>query len=259
MDQPKVGVETFTLKTNIHCHGCEKKIRKLLQDIRGVDKFSIDAEQGRITISGTIDPQTLVKLLWKNGKKSELLWEPMVADQNDLQIDQSLKSQVNKHHVIDDTDVVQLQKLSEIKGLKTVEVTGNGMKITFKDGENVQNFAAKYDYSAARSMDRRAMHKKVYNGDHYVMDNDSDFYDNHHCCCSNQAMHTQYNHGCPPRNCNCTASHGNISLGIPLPGYTPSAPPVPEYYGNPPPQERSYDHLFYSAFIEDNPSGCVIM
>lgn len=113
MDQQKVGGENFILKTNIHCHGCEKKIRKLLQDIRGVDKFSIDAEQGRITVSGTIDPQTLMKLLRKTGKKSELLWEPMVADQNDLQID----SPVNNHHAIHDEDVVQLQKLSEIKGL----------------------------------------------------------------------------------------------------------------------------------------------
>lgn len=128
------------------------------------------------------------------------------------------------------------------------------MKITFKDDENVQNFSGKYDY--LRSMDRRAMTHKYYYGDHYVMDNDSDFNGNNHCCCSsNQAMHTQYNHiGCRPRNCNCMASHGNISLGIPLPGYTPSAPPVPEYYRNPPPQ-----YSFYSAFSEDNPSGCVIM
>lgn len=251
-----VGAETFILKTNINCPGCKKKIKKLLQDVQGVDKISIDAEQGRIKISGTVHPQTLMKLLQKNGKKSELLWEPMVT-QKDLQIVRRSKSPVNNHHIIHDKDVEQLQKLSEIKGLTTVEVTRNGMKITFKEDENVPD-----EFSAARRLDQRAMHKK-YNGDHGTNNYDCDFQSYHHqCSCSrNQAMYMHYCRNCPPTNCRCMqASDGNISVGIPLPGYMiPSAPQVPEYYQDPTPQEKSYDHPFHTAFSDDNPTGCIIL
>ncbi|WOG93912.1 hypothetical protein DCAR_0313200 [Daucus carota subsp. sativus] len=254
MDQSMVAAKTFVLKTNIHCSGCEKKIKKLLQDIGGVHRISIDAAQGEIKISGTIDPQTLLKLLQKNGKKSELVWEPLI-DQKDLKIMRRPKSPVNKYHGIHDEDVVsRLQKLSEIKGLKSVELTRDGVKITFKeDYENGQGFSGKSEACSARKSPGKAMHER---------------YDGEESCCSrNEARYKQYCDGCGrPKNCGCMASHGNISQGIPWrgpPGYFPSAPPeVPVYYpppAPPPPQDLAYSHPFYSTFSDDNPRSCNIM
>ncbi|KAG6501985.1 heavy metal-associated isoprenylated plant protein 33-like [Zingiber officinale] len=66
-------IQTCTLKVNIHCDGCKKKVKKLLQKIEGVYTTSIDAEQGKVTVSGNVDPATLIKKLAKAGKHAELL------------------------------------------------------------------------------------------------------------------------------------------------------------------------------------------
>ncbi|KAK1355486.1 hypothetical protein POM88_048742 [Heracleum sosnowskyi] len=78
MDQRTVGAETVIVKieTN-HCNGCMNNIKKSLQKIGGIHRICIDAEEGKITISGTIDPPTLAKILRKIKKKSEFLLKPM--------------------------------------------------------------------------------------------------------------------------------------------------------------------------------------
>lgn len=259
-----VAAQTFVLKTNIHCSGCEKKIKKLLQDIGGVHRISIDAVRGKVEISGTIDPQIVLKLLEKNGKKSELVWEPMI-DEKEAKITRRTKSAaVNKYYGIHDKDLVsELRKLSEIKGVKSIEVNRDGLKISFKENnENEQEFNGKSETCSARKSPGKAMHKK-YEGE-CVMNNDCDFRGKHDSGCSrNQAMYKQYCDGCGrPTNCRCMDSHGSsVSQGIPWPGYFPSAPPVPEYYpppAPPPPHGMAYNHPFYSTFSDDNPGSCII-
>ncbi|CAL9039106.1 unnamed protein product [Musa banksii] len=66
-------IQTCILRVNIHCDGCKKKVKKLLHKIDGVYTTSIDAEQGKVTVSGNVDPATLVKKLAKAGKHAELL------------------------------------------------------------------------------------------------------------------------------------------------------------------------------------------
>lgn len=255
-----VAAQTFVLKTNIHCGGCEKKLKKLLQDVEGVHKISIDAVQGKIEILGTTDPQIVLKLLQKKyWKKSELVWEPEpMIYQKDLQIIRRPMSHANNYHGILDKDiVVQLQKLSEIDGLKSVEVNRDGVKITFKeDGFNGEN-----ETCSARKSPRKAMH------------DDCNFRGNHDqlaSCSRNEGMYKQYCDGCCyPTNCICMASpsHGSISTGIPWPGsYFPSTPPeLAHIYYNPPPppapppHETPYNHSYYSTSSEDNPRSCVIL
>ncbi|THU54750.1 hypothetical protein C4D60_Mb10t28430 [Musa balbisiana] len=66
-------IQTCILKVNIHCDGCKKKVKKLLHKVDGVYTTSIDAEQGKVTVSGNVDPATLIKKLAKAGKHAELL------------------------------------------------------------------------------------------------------------------------------------------------------------------------------------------
>lgn len=263
MDRSMVAAQTFVLKTNIHCSGCEKKIKKLLQDIGGVHRISIDAMRGKIEISATIDPQIVLKLLEKNGKKSELVWERPMVGEKDLKSIGRTKSPVNNYYGIHDKDVVsELQRLSELKGLKSIEVNRDGIKINFKENnENEQEFSGKNGTCSARKSHGEAMHKKY--DREYVMDNDGDFPGNYHESCSrNQDMYKKFCDGCGrPTICRCTASHGSVSQGIPWPGYFPSAPPVPEYYPPPapPPYGMAYNHPLYSTFSDDNPRSCIIM
>ncbi|KAG6472087.1 hypothetical protein ZIOFF_069542 [Zingiber officinale] len=71
--QVLLRLQTCTLKVNIHCDGCKKKVKKLLHKVDGVYTTSIDAEEGKVTVSGNVDPAALLKKLAKAGKHAELL------------------------------------------------------------------------------------------------------------------------------------------------------------------------------------------
>ena len=77
-------VQTCVLKVNIHCDGCQKKVKKILNKIDGVYHTSIDPEQGKLTVSGVVDPATIIKKLNKAGKPAEL-WGSKAGVANQFQ------------------------------------------------------------------------------------------------------------------------------------------------------------------------------
>ncbi|CAM8988284.1 unnamed protein product [Rhodiola kirilowii] len=81
-------IQTCVLKVHIHCDGCKNKVKKILQKIEGVYKIHIDSELGRVTVSGNVDPATMIKKLIKSGKHAEQ-WAapPKAADKHRQQID----------------------------------------------------------------------------------------------------------------------------------------------------------------------------
>ncbi|XP_027363309.1 heavy metal-associated isoprenylated plant protein 34 isoform X1 [Abrus precatorius] len=70
--QDMMKIQNCLLKVNIHCDGCEQKVRKLLQKIDGVYSVNIDADQGKVLVSGHVDPAKLIKKLKRSGKHAEL-------------------------------------------------------------------------------------------------------------------------------------------------------------------------------------------
>ncbi|KAJ6430992.1 hypothetical protein OIU84_018492 [Salix udensis] len=70
--------KTWVLKVSIHCQGCKRKVRKVLQGIDGVYTTSIDSQQQRVTVTGNIEAGTLIKKLMKTGKHAEI-WPEKVA------------------------------------------------------------------------------------------------------------------------------------------------------------------------------------
>ncbi|KAH6757423.1 Heavy metal transport/detoxification superfamily protein [Perilla frutescens var. hirtella] len=77
-------IQTCVLKVNIHCDGCKQKVKKILQKIDGVYTTKIDSEQGKVTVSGNVDPATLIKKLTKNGKHAEIWGAPNPNINNQL-------------------------------------------------------------------------------------------------------------------------------------------------------------------------------
>ncbi|KAI9115010.1 hypothetical protein K1719_014023 [Acacia pycnantha] len=69
-------IQKSVLKVNIHCDGCKHKVKKILQKIDGVFTTEIDAEQGKVTVSGNVDPNVLIKKLAKSGKHAQLWGAP---------------------------------------------------------------------------------------------------------------------------------------------------------------------------------------
>lgn len=64
--------QTWVLKVSIHCEGCKKKVKKVLKGIEGVYTTVIDSQQHKVTVTGNVDAETLIKKLLRSGKHAEL-------------------------------------------------------------------------------------------------------------------------------------------------------------------------------------------
>ncbi|KAJ0881034.1 putative heavy metal-associated domain, HMA, heavy metal-associated domain superfamily [Helianthus annuus] len=84
-----VKIQTCSLKVNIHCDGCKRKVKKILQKVEGVYTINIDPEQSKVTVSGVVDPNTLIKKLAKSGKLAEI-WG--AASKPNQQINNQMKN-----------------------------------------------------------------------------------------------------------------------------------------------------------------------
>ncbi|KAL3525509.1 hypothetical protein ACH5RR_013881 [Cinchona calisaya] len=79
-----VKIQTHVLKVQIHCDGCARKVKKLLKRIEGVYLVSIDTEEQKVKVSGTVDCATLIRKLTKSGKHAEL-WRPYHRQNQNVQ------------------------------------------------------------------------------------------------------------------------------------------------------------------------------
>ncbi|KAL3749199.1 hypothetical protein ACJRO7_010315 [Eucalyptus globulus] len=68
----EVHLQTCVLEVKINGNVCKEKIKKILQEIDGVFKIIIDSEQGKVTVSGNVDPALLIEKLAKSGKRAEI-------------------------------------------------------------------------------------------------------------------------------------------------------------------------------------------
>ncbi|KAK1316781.1 hypothetical protein QJS10_CPA05g00452 [Acorus calamus] len=68
--------QTWVFKVPIHCEGCKRKVKKILHSIDGVYTTAIDSQLQKVTVTGNVDADTLMKKLNKSGKHAELWPEP---------------------------------------------------------------------------------------------------------------------------------------------------------------------------------------
>ncbi|KAG5520399.1 hypothetical protein RHGRI_033097 [Rhododendron griersonianum] len=236
------------------CQGCArklKKINKLLEKIHGIQSTSVDSNAGRVTISGFVDPQEVIRVLRKNNIKADVLLEEIIPsmDNHMMQIatlPRPVDQESHKQNL-----VAQVQQFVENSGLKELELTLN-LKATF-NGKNKDEMTT--------MLESDHTHKKI------VMDDDHD-----HCpksqghCCGRHGGGAHVCHGGAPNCSPCGQVHnpynsygGNYGTPVesnswspapcggppidqetpwqrdyfpppaPVAGYEPSAPP---WYGN---------------------------
>ncbi|KAF7070231.1 hypothetical protein CFC21_075767 [Triticum aestivum] len=82
MASGEAAMQTFVLRVTIHCHGCKKKVRKVLKSIEGVQDVKVDAQLHKVMVTGTVDAETLIKRLHKSGKQA-LPWQHTPAKNPD--------------------------------------------------------------------------------------------------------------------------------------------------------------------------------
>ncbi|GAB2218710.1 hypothetical protein Droror1_Dr00001938 [Drosera rotundifolia] len=79
--EPPLVYKTWVLKVSIHCEGCKKKVKRILHHIEGVYTIDIDAKQHKVTVTGNVEADTLIKKLEKSNKHAEL-WPETPPDNN---------------------------------------------------------------------------------------------------------------------------------------------------------------------------------
>ncbi|CAN0897143.1 Heavy metal-associated isoprenylated plant protein 36, partial [Linum grandiflorum] len=70
--EPSLKYKTWVLKVSVHCEGCKRKVKKILNNIDGVYMTEIDLRQQKVTVIGNVDGEALVRKLVKMGKHAEL-------------------------------------------------------------------------------------------------------------------------------------------------------------------------------------------
>ncbi|XP_038683927.1 heavy metal-associated isoprenylated plant protein 36-like [Tripterygium wilfordii] len=97
--QGQLKYQTWVLKVSIHCEGCKKKVKKVLQGIDGVYTTIIDSQRHKVTVTANVDADILIKKLLKSGKHAELWPESKSGEKK------SGKSKNNNENKKDPKDV----------------------------------------------------------------------------------------------------------------------------------------------------------
>ncbi|XP_015063106.1 heavy metal-associated isoprenylated plant protein 35 [Solanum pennellii] len=94
-DQPELqNYKTWVLKVSIHCEGCKRKVKKILQQVPGVYTIDIDLKQQKATVTGNVEAEALLRKLHKSGKHAEL-----VPQQTDHKEKKSAKIKSNEKQI----------------------------------------------------------------------------------------------------------------------------------------------------------------
>ncbi|XP_048236113.1 heavy metal-associated isoprenylated plant protein 45 isoform X2 [Ricinus communis] len=53
------------------CEGCEKRIRRAISKMEGVDSLEIDMDRQKVTVTGYVDQRKVLKVVRRTGRKAE--------------------------------------------------------------------------------------------------------------------------------------------------------------------------------------------
>ncbi|XP_058090790.1 heavy metal-associated isoprenylated plant protein 26-like [Magnolia sinica] len=66
-------LQTVEIKVRMDCEGCERKVKKAVEGMKGLTHVDVDRKQQKLTVVGYVDPnKVLRRVRWRTGKKAEL-------------------------------------------------------------------------------------------------------------------------------------------------------------------------------------------
>ncbi|KAL3539089.1 hypothetical protein ACH5RR_002455 [Cinchona calisaya] len=69
----KKQLQTVEIKVKIDCEGCERKVRRSVEGMKGVNSVQIDPKHHKLTVVGYVEPNKVVaRVAHRTGKKAEL-------------------------------------------------------------------------------------------------------------------------------------------------------------------------------------------
>ncbi|CAD5174735.1 heavy metal-associated isoprenylated plant protein 44-like [Musa acuminata AAA Group] len=71
-----LSLQTVELKVRMCCTGCERVVKHALQKLRGVDSVEVELELEKVTVTGYVDRNKVLKEARRSGKKAEFWPNP---------------------------------------------------------------------------------------------------------------------------------------------------------------------------------------
>ncbi|XP_051146268.1 heavy metal-associated isoprenylated plant protein 37-like [Andrographis paniculata] len=109
-------IKKYVLRVNIHCDGCTHKVKKLLQRIEGVFRVNIDLEQKKVAVLASVDSETLIERLMKNGKHAELWSEEPNLKQNRKATGKNKKGSIKSINGEQKSSLIPEEEIQELNG-----------------------------------------------------------------------------------------------------------------------------------------------
>ncbi|XP_052195276.1 heavy metal-associated isoprenylated plant protein 26 [Diospyros lotus] len=66
-------LQTVEIRVKMDCEGCVRKVRKSVEGMKGVSQVDVDQKQHKLTATGYVDPQKVLRRVrLRTGKKAEM-------------------------------------------------------------------------------------------------------------------------------------------------------------------------------------------
>ncbi|ERN06951.1 heavy metal-associated isoprenylated plant protein 22 [Amborella trichopoda] len=67
-------LQTVEIKVKMDCEGCEKKVKDAVSSMKGVRKVEVNRKQHKVTVSGYVEANKVLKKVQSTGKKKAEFW-----------------------------------------------------------------------------------------------------------------------------------------------------------------------------------------
>ncbi|KAJ4880791.1 Heavy metal transport/detoxification superfamily protein [Raphanus sativus] len=73
LDGAWLALDAPVRRSHEHCEGCERKVRRALEGMKGVRDVTIEANAQKVTVVGYVEPNRVVaRIIHRTGKRAEL-------------------------------------------------------------------------------------------------------------------------------------------------------------------------------------------
>ncbi|XP_057522157.1 heavy metal-associated isoprenylated plant protein 21-like [Amaranthus tricolor] len=67
-------LQTVEIKVKMDCDGCERRVKSAVTSLKGVRSVEISRKQSKVTVTGHVDPNKVLKKVKNTGKKRAEFW-----------------------------------------------------------------------------------------------------------------------------------------------------------------------------------------
>lgn len=76
-------LQTVEVKVKLDCEGCERRVRRAVEGMKGVQQVDIDRKSSKVTVVGYVEPSKVIgRISHRTGKRAEL-WPYVPYDEVD--------------------------------------------------------------------------------------------------------------------------------------------------------------------------------